>query len=342
VFAKVGDSITATRAYLTCFGTDEVDLGDHERLRAGLEWFRGGRIGRTDPYRRASEAARVGWSSHQVLGGPLRRELARTDARFATVMLGTNEVDSDAPRRFARRMWQIVDTLLERGVIPILSTVPGRADDREADRLVPLYNQLVRGIAQGRAVPLLDIGRELERLDGRGLARDGVHPNVYVRRGRGRPCELTDDGLAHGHNVRNLRTLQMLDRVRRTVIAGEAALDPPGSPHLGKGSGADPVSLTTLPFTLMRPWPDAETERHHRVELGAAVTLSVAAFSRRGERLDLEVRDDEGRAIAARRSRLQVRLPPGGWDLVVTDPGGRPGDEYLLVTVPKTPPNPFR
>lgn len=345
VFAKVGDSMTVARAYLRCFGTEETDLGVHADLADSLDWFRRGRIGRHDPFRRVSEAARVGWSSNHVLGGrrsPLARELARTRARFATVMLGTNEIDSDAPRRFVRRMWRIVDVMLERGVIPIMNTIPGRMDSRHVDARVPLYNQLVRGIAQARAVPLVDIARELDRLDRRGLARDGVHPNVYVRRGRGRPCELTDDGLAFGHNVRNLRVLQMLDRLRHSVVEGEGAPDAGAPPPEGMGTPESPIVLPKAPFTVMRPWPDGVDARHHQLTLQTPSSVSLAAFARDGERFVIEVRGDDGELVASARSELELRLGVGRWRLAVRDDrGDRGADEYLLVALPRTQANPY-
>jgi hypothetical protein len=107
-------------------------------------------------------------------------------------------------------------------------------------------NLVVRGIAQTRQVPFVDYHRELLPLPGHGLAPDGVHPNVYSQGA----CHFSEAGLVKGYNVRNLITLEALDRVRRVVVDAEPAPDPPEAPRLtGAGSLADPFVVPNLPFT---------------------------------------------------------------------------------------------
>ena len=252
VFVKVGDSMSQSRAFMTCFSGDTVDLDGRTHLRETLELFRGGDAGGVDPFVRDSEATAVGWRAMSVLRGPLDRELRQTRPRFATLMLGTNDMQSGRPWVFARRMWRIVDRLLDNGTIPIMSSILPRDDDPDRDQDVPLYSLVARALAAGRAVPFIDYRREMERLPRRGLAGDGLHANVHVVGGRGRGCDFTSAGLAHGHNVRNLLHLRMLDRLRRVVIEGERAPDPARAPERGAGTETDPFRIEKVPYTVLR------------------------------------------------------------------------------------------
>ena len=71
---------------------------------------------------------------------------------------------------FADQLWNIVDYLTERGVVPVLFTIPPRKDKLKAGVWVPRYNAAIRGIAQARSVPLVDYHLALRKLPGGGLA----------------------------------------------------------------------------------------------------------------------------------------------------------------------------
>lgn len=242
VFAKVGDSITVSTSFLRCFAGADVDLGGRDELTPTLEHFLGGRAGESTPFERESLAAGVGWSAFAALEGapsPLDRELDALDPSFALVMFGTNDVGWRHPVDFGEDMLAIVDTLLGRGVIPLLSSIPPRDDDSAADAAVPLLDAVVRGLAQGRQVPFMDLERELRLLPGHGLGGDGVHPDTYS----GGACVLTEEGLEHGYNWRNLLALQSLHRVREVVLDGAEAPDPPQPRAAGEGTSAAPFLI---------------------------------------------------------------------------------------------------
>lgn len=217
VFVKVGDSATVSRIYLQCLSRDEaLRLDGRDELRPILERFRAASIPGGDPFTRESLAAGVGWSANRPLRGsptPLAREVRTTNPRFALVMFGSNDVELGRVGRYEGRMEALVERLVAWGVVPVLSTIPQRNDDPEADQRVPRYNDAVRALAQARRLPLIDLNRALEPLPERGLASDGVHPSAPVVDGRARGCDFTEQGLQHGQNVRNLLTLRVLGRL---------------------------------------------------------------------------------------------------------------------------------
>ena len=137
--------------------------------------------------------------------------------RFALVFMGPNDVMGKNPHVYERRLEAALDMLLEQGVMPIVGTIPPRPRNKEIDAWVGRFNESTSRVAESRAVLALDFHAAMTVLPSFGLARDGVHPNVYRHAGKSRPCDLSDDGLAHGQNIRNLMVLDALDRLLQVV-----------------------------------------------------------------------------------------------------------------------------
>lgn len=227
VFIKVGDSATVNRAFMQCFADeDEVALDGRDGLRPLIERVRAARVRGTDSFARSSRAAGVGWSVYRAISGSssaIAEEVRAMSPRYALVMFGGNDVETGSLRRYERRMAELVDRLTRWGVVPILSTIPPRNDDPEADAQVPRFNAALRELAASRRLPLVDLHAAMTELPDRGLASDGVHPSAPVRDGRAHGCDLTEAGLAHGQNVRNLLNLRMLDALRDALAEGPGA-----------------------------------------------------------------------------------------------------------------------
>jgi len=338
VFIKLGGSSVESRAFLHCFAYDgdNLDLADHGELAETLAFFRGGNAGGSNPFARESGAAQVGWSLRQGLAGrPSRalQEARATDARFALVFFGGNDVQARRPRSFAERLERMLDQLLDRGLIPIVGATSPRGDDPEMDGWAKRYNRVSRAIAQAWQVPYLDFYVAQDALPGRGLAGDGVHPNTLLEGGRGRACVMTEEGLQHGSNQRNLRTLELLDRLRRTVILGEGAPDPHPRPMVGDGSAASPLHLTRIPFgervapgegSALTAYgcegaePSGGPERVYRIRVEEETALEVNVFADEGARTYLLGAEADPLTCAAHGGEdLEVTLARGVHHLVV-------------------------
>jgi hypothetical protein len=240
VFAKIGDSITASRYFLEALGCGYVQLGDYADLAPTIDYFRqveisaGGaqvRCGAGNSFTRRGVSARIAWTTGNALAAmkkelpecpapdniPLRCELTSLSPSLALVMYGTNDVDGKNPERFYKALTAIVGNALDLKVIPVLSTIPPRLDRRAAPGSVERYNAVVAQVANEQQVPLMNYWLALESGDtvNKGLNRDGIHPNAYRLF---QPGVFTAEGLRYGYNVRNLVTLQALDKLRRVVI----------------------------------------------------------------------------------------------------------------------------
>ena len=222
VFVKIGDSITVTPGFLTCFARPaDVDLAGRDDLIETMAFFSRTFADRDHlSWDRKSSAATIGWSTFAAIGGsmhsPLRDEIRAVRPALAIVMMGTNETYGGGVANYERNLRRLVRMIVAEGVVPIVSTIPPRRDSRDLDAIVVQMNAVGHEIAESEAVPLVDYGGELRKLPRFGLGWDGIHPIAR----EGHACALDDGSLANGLNLRNLMTLEALDRARRFLFAG--------------------------------------------------------------------------------------------------------------------------
>lgn len=231
IFMKVGDSISASTDFLNCFETDEVNLSTsgNDSLQAAWQWYLDGQIGTTTSYARQSQATRVSQTASWVLGGdpsPLALEIEAIDPSVALVMFGTNDMyygghAAPASLKFPwmySQMKRLLEDLMARGIVPILYSIPPyQGAHWQLATLVESYNVVLRGLAEGKQIPFIDYHARMRDLPGQGLRDDGVHPNTKPNS----PCDFTSEGLQYGNNLRNLLTLQALDRVWQVTERNE-------------------------------------------------------------------------------------------------------------------------
>jgi hypothetical protein len=219
VFARAGDSITISNEFLTPLATPSAgtDLAGDGSLDGTLDFFRSGQVGAQNSFSRTSTAAGAGWTSAEVLAA-LPGELAATRAAFVLVMAGTNDtVLGVTPEQFRQNLTRIVQAALDRGVVPVLSTIPDIPFAAVLEAKVPAFNQVVEDVGEAMQVPVWNYWRAMQRLPGSGIGADRVHPSAAPDGGG----DLTETGLLYGYNVRNLTALQTLDKLRRVLMLGE-------------------------------------------------------------------------------------------------------------------------
>lgn len=277
VFAKVGGSSTASASFMGCFADKMTIVGLDPGLTSAVDFFNTTMAGvGTTSFNRVSTAAMPGWTAADVLAGmptPLAGESAEISPRFAVVLFGTEELvqpQPDALFTFADNLLGVVDALTAEGTIPILTTLPPRTMPVEAEAEVPRYNAVIRAIAQGNRVPLVDLNLALSTLPGQGLAADGIDLGVFVDDMMiARPCNFELTGKVNGYNTRNLVTLEALDRARKVVVDGAAA--PDTAPVLaGAGTMTSPFVIPGLPFADMRSTQDSPSDMIDMYEGGCA------------------------------------------------------------------------
>lgn len=359
VFMKVGDSITQDARALFCYAGNGVDLGAWPDLEPTRAWFLAGDAAGSDPFSRDSDAVLSGRTAGWAISGspsPVVREMNAIAPLFSLVQYGTNDLHQgttfeSALWAYGDNMGDLVEQQLARGIIPILITIPQRADRADADRWVPTYNAIIRGLAETHQIPLIDLHLALEGVTGFGLGGDGLHLN-----GGAGPCNMTGDALNHGNNTRNLVLLQALDRVRRAVVLGEGGLDPAGPRPEGDGSAAAPFVIRSLPWADRRDTTQSihlDLDRYtgcastadesgpeflYRYETSRAVTIRAMVFDRGDVDIDLHLLDasaTESGCIARSDRIIEATLAPGTYhfalDTYVSSNGTVRAGEVLFV-----------
>lgn len=236
VVAKIGDSITASPAFLQALACGPARLGEWSELRGTLGFF-----GRTavpagseearcpvsNSYSRLGVAAVGGWRAADALqpresltecqGLPaVTCELRLIRPSVALIMFGTNDLEDLTATAFRLDLARVARRVSAAGTIPVISTIPPRAR-RPYSQRVARFNAEIAALAENRALPLWNYWRQLAApgVSRGGLSRDGVHPSV-----RCPPCTAIDfrsAGLRQGYARRNLGALLVLDRLRRAI-----------------------------------------------------------------------------------------------------------------------------
>jgi len=358
VFMKVGASTTVSGSFLKCFAGNTVDFGAYPALESTRDFFISGTAGGTDPFSRTSLSAKSGVSARWAIDGdppPLLIEYGATAPRFAFIHYGTNDMGLgstylSALYPFSENLWTIIDTLLDLGVIPILATIQRRLDRPAADLWVSTYNNVIRAIAKGRQVPLVDMWLANEDLPRHGLASDGLH-SASDPDG---PCLFDAGGLQYGMNNRNLQMLTVLSRLEAAILDGETA-DPPAPDSLAVGTVDDPISIDGLPFQDLRDTrvgPQAFFDRYpgcaatqneegpefvYRLDLTRQTRLRATVHDLGTTDIDLHLLDGTGTpegCIARHNGSIEATLDAGTYYLVldtfVSGAGLERSGEYLL------------
>jgi len=210
-FSKVGDCESTPSWFLGDFdlGKANYSLGPYTNLQPVIDQFHGS-FGRT------SLAAGRGYAAATVLSVlwadpklchageiPLACELRVNRPSFAFVMLGTN--DASNPVKFEGYMRQILDTLIQAGVVPILAT---KADNLEGDHSL---NATIARLAYEYELPLWNFWLVVQPLPEKGLQADLSHltfaPNRFDN-----PRDMQA-----AWPWRNLTALQVLDAVEHGI-----------------------------------------------------------------------------------------------------------------------------
>jgi hypothetical protein len=240
VFAKIGDSITASPSFLQALACRRPQLGAWSELRGTVGFFaettvpRGTEVAQcevSNSYSRVGVAAVPGWravdalalleSPPECLGLPaVRCELQLLHPSVALIMFGTNDLTDFSAVQFRRDLARVARIVAGAGTIPVISTIPPRAQWPYSQRVARL-NAEIAVLAENRALPLWNFWRQMVEpgVPDQGLGEDGVHPSALCP-----PCTAIDfrpAGLKQGYALRTLGALRVLDALRRRVPLGD-------------------------------------------------------------------------------------------------------------------------
>lgn len=222
VFSKVGDSITASKAFFTPIGYGNFNLGEYSYLQPAIDYFIVNVARTANSFANSSLSAGVGWAAGAALDpkfastlycepgeAPLVCEYRLTRPAVSLIMYGTNDVGYIDPEVYRTNMIAIITKSMEMGVIPVVSTIPYRQGQ---EGKVALFNAILIEITANYHLPLWDYYTAMQILPGRGIETDGIHPSApwwdYFD-----TADFSPNMLQYGYTQRNLTGLQMLYKI---------------------------------------------------------------------------------------------------------------------------------
>lgn len=379
VFMKIGASGTVSKNLLYCFAGDPasnyvVDLAGHDSLMPTIEYFRGGDAAGSTPFDRDTLAAQVGKTASWVLSGnpsPVEQELSLLNPRFAFVNYGTNDMGLGATYEsalfpFYENMSELLDLLQANGVVPIITGLNPRSDNTSAPYWVPTYSAVTMALAESRQLPFIHLYLASKDLPGMGLGSDGLHGTVYSTGGQTQPCVFTSEALDYNYNIRNLLTIDMLDKVKRIVNDNETP-SLVGQAWVGSGSTNDPILINKLPFshsanTSQSPYSQIDEysgcmatqnesgpEYYYSLEVSVETHVRIVLLDLGDTDVDIHLLTGSGQSITGQDCRvrdnrlIQGVLQPGQYTIVAdsyVSSGVSHSGPYTLVIIECEPNDP--
>lgn len=227
VFVRIGDSITISPNFLYDIGVGKVDLVGYSGMGAVIDFYKNADARNGNSFVMTPIAAGAGWSLDQLLSPgyaypeacgqdtPLVCEYKLSKPAVALIMIGTNDSGSGSAEAFGVNLRTVVQTSIDMGVIPVLSTIPPKRIDEAQSRRVDAFNRVIRQTALQFEIPLWDYYYSMAQLPNGGMAADGLHPSTPPD---GRVYRFSPENLQYGYTLRNLQALQVLDTLWRLVL----------------------------------------------------------------------------------------------------------------------------
>lgn len=218
VFTKVGDCEMEFRWFLQDFDAGVYDLGSYQYLQEVIGYFSGS-------FAHLGQVANAGMSSSAIFQAfwsdpaicqpgetPLACEYRTRKPAVALIMLRTIDRNSVAGGQFYSEVSQATQFSIDRGVIPVLQTMPyWGPNNPDTDAI----NNVIRRVAAEKNVPLWDYYLTSEQLPNRGVTAD-----YHIDRpadGNGTTF-FTQDKMQIAATRRNLEALEVLHAVLTQVI----------------------------------------------------------------------------------------------------------------------------
>lgn len=230
VFARAGDDQAVQPGYLTPFADPGLTLSD-AAFQAVVDWHNqldvgGGR----SSFDYVGAAARAGWRAEDLLDParadvvvcspgetPLGCEIRMLQPGVALVSVGLNNVFDGDLTAFRAALDTSIQTLLDSGVIPVVSTIqPDPRDPAATDAVNTAIIETAQGVAgrNNTTVPIYNLWRRYNDLPSSGLAGDGTTPTVAPAG----PGDLSPESVnGFGINARNRDILTILDLLRSRI-----------------------------------------------------------------------------------------------------------------------------
>jgi hypothetical protein len=203
VFSVIGDCQSSPTYFLSLYDEDRYTLPDDQvYLKETIDWYAGSFSHRSITVKNgmtAPGALNPLWAEPELCESqetPVECEIRLSNPSLVLISLGTNWHPSTSQEQYIDYLSQIVETLMENGVIPVLST---KADNVEGDYS---RNLAMAQVAYNYRLPMWNFWAAVKDLPNMGL--DDTREDLYLKH--------------DGWDVRNFSALEVLDHIHRQLL----------------------------------------------------------------------------------------------------------------------------
>jgi uncharacterized protein YgiM (DUF1202 family) len=228
-FIVIGDSTSARSSewmpLFNAFRVGSYNLGGYGYLQSTVDFFRG-----SDSFGADFQTARPGFSTAFVIEPtwadpavcapgetPLTCEYRLRKPAVAILYIGIMDMLISTPEVYRQNLDAIVKALIDRGVIPVLTTLTASEQTTTAQGNIEKLRQIntiIRETARRYQIPLVELQQAAYPLPNQGCVEDGHHLSFRVDG----VINFTGDEGIYGKDLRELMTLQTLHDLRVNVM----------------------------------------------------------------------------------------------------------------------------
>ncbi len=361
VFMIVGDSLSTGRTdgknswflgqfeYPYATGNEHswesvMSLQGYEELQPAHAFFLGGVVPHRDPtypatspYARYSLAAKVSMVAGWAITGnpsPLQREIDAINPKFALVMYGSNDVSAHGgfPGNIdviISNILEIVDICISQGIVPIITAPHIRYDYDDAS--ITLQYAL-RAACQDRQIPYINCLKAMMPLPDHGLGPNhNVHPNPLAWN---RACVFHPEALDYGRNLRNLVTLQSLDRIYQIFENNQSFLDEEPPILAGSGTRTDPYIIDETAFVDAGETSASDHEFYYKLTVTEPFDMRAMVTDKGNTDIDVALLDSQFNVLSDGELLVERSVTAGTYYVLIKNNSGgaaRSGRYQLVV-----------
>lgn len=219
-FLKIGDSNSASLAYLGLFGMGKYALGNYANLQPTIQYY----LQAGNPFTYEPITARSGNMTTTIIDPiftdksyciqgetPLACELRHSNASVALIYLGVADNQLLDVGTFYVALSQIVQECINNGVMPVLTTMPTRPHPERPQSYGLSFNNAILDIAAQFDIPVINMWLAVKELPEGGIQGDLLHFTISPSYPL---IDFRNDLPKWGYTVWNLRVLQTLEAIR--------------------------------------------------------------------------------------------------------------------------------
>jgi hypothetical protein len=221
-FIQIGDSNSASQAYLGLIGQGNYTLGSYGYLQATIDYFRGGGINSFSEKVQTAQSGNLTTTIIDPIFGdprfcpgtsPLDCEISRTNPSIAIIYLGAADRQSIDHGTYYDAMRSIVERLVANNVLPILTLMPTKPHPQRPELKGMEFNMIMLDIARQFDIPVINMWASVRDLPENGMQNDLLHftysGNAYLN--------FAGDETIWGYTRWTLEVLKTLHALRQAA-----------------------------------------------------------------------------------------------------------------------------